>query len=85
MVTVSLLLRLFTRPFPSVVNREGPVAKESGFPRLLAGPRPRRSHSRTRSRNPAAQEKESGKWIARSDPPADRSKKGPEAMVRTTC
>ena len=31
MVTVSLLLRLFTRPFPSVVNREGPVAKESGL------------------------------------------------------
>ena len=31
MVTVSLLLLLFTRPFPSVVNREGPVAKESGL------------------------------------------------------
>lgn len=31
MATVSLLLRLFTRPFPSVVNREGPVAKGSAL------------------------------------------------------
>ena len=48
MVTVSLLLRLFTRPFPSVVNREGPVAKESGLLWSLAVPALGRAAGRTR-------------------------------------
>jgi hypothetical protein len=52
MVTVSLLLRLLARPFPSVVNREGPVAKESDIPWRIAVPRRQTAPKRTRGDGP---------------------------------